>query len=59
MDLATLFNKLDAAYISQYTQDVFSEMIETLRTHHVTLKSTVSTVVVTTLVLEVRKGCNL
>ncbi|MEW5303093.1 MAG: hypothetical protein WDW36_005820 [Sanguina aurantia] len=52
MDLASIFDKLDAAYISQYTQDVFSEMIETLRTHHVTLKSTVSTVVVTTLVLE-------
>lgn len=51
-DLRDMFDSLDPAYIQKYTSQVFKDMIETLRKHSVTLKSTVSTVVVTTLVLE-------
>lgn len=51
-DMKQMFDSLDAERIRNYTSDVLRDMIETLREHHVTLKSAVSTVVVTTLVLE-------
>lgn len=50
--MGSLFAPLSAEYIRNNTQEVFHDMIDCLRQHHVTLKSTVSTVVVTTLVLE-------
>lgn len=51
-DLKAMFDRLDPDTIRQCTSDVLRDMIETIRQHQVTLKSTVSTVVVTTLVLE-------
>jgi aarF domain-containing kinase len=51
-DMASMFERLDPEYISKNTAAVFVDMIERLRTHSVTLKSTVSTFVVTALVLE-------
>jgi aarF domain-containing kinase len=50
--LTDMFDALDPETIRQCTSDVLRDMIETIRQHQVTLKSTVSTVVVTTLVLE-------
>ncbi|KAI8467919.1 MAG: ABC1 family-domain-containing protein [Monoraphidium minutum] len=50
--LTDMFDRLDPETIRQCTSDVLRDMIETIRQHQVTLKSTVSTVVVTTLVLE-------
>jgi aarF domain-containing kinase len=50
--LKDMFDKLDPEYVRAYTSQVLQDMIEELRQHQVTLKSTVSTVVVTTLVLE-------
>jgi aarF domain-containing kinase len=50
--MRTKFESLDPSYISTHTADVLREMIDTLRDHSVTLKGTISTVVVTTLVLE-------
>ena len=50
--LRDMFDSLDPETIRQCTSDVLRDMIETIRQHQVTLKSTVSTVVVTTLVLE-------
>jgi aarF domain-containing kinase len=50
--LRDMFDGLDAEAIRARTSDVLRDMIETIRRHEVTLKSTVSTVVVTTLVLE-------
>jgi aarF domain-containing kinase len=50
--LRDMFDALDPETIRQCTSDVLRDMIETIRQHQVTLKSTVSTVVVTTLVLE-------
>lgn len=50
--LRDMFDSLDPETIRQCTSDVLRGMIETIRQHEVTLKSTVSTVVVTTLVLE-------
>ena len=47
-----MFDQLDAETIRMHTAEVFADMIETLRRHSVTLRSTVSTIVVTTLVLE-------
>ena len=52
LDMKTMFDGLDAETIRMHTAEVFADMIETLRRHSVTLKSTVSTIVVTTLVLE-------
>jgi len=51
-DLRDMFERLDPQTIRTQTSMVLKDMIETLRQHKVTLKSTVSTVVVTTLVLE-------
>lgn len=51
-DMKTMFDLLDPETIRSQTSEVLRDMIETLRQHSVTLKSTVSTVVVTTLVLE-------
>ncbi|GAX75374.1 hypothetical protein CEUSTIGMA_g2818.t1 [Chlamydomonas eustigma] len=51
-DMKKMFDSLDAETIRAHTAQVFKDMIETLRQHQVTLKSTVSTIVVTTLVLE-------
>eukprot|EP00878_Enallax_costatus_P014058 GHUV01014700.1.p1 GENE.GHUV01014700.1~~GHUV01014700.1.p1 ORF type:complete len:690 (+),score=243.48 GHUV01014700.1:426-2495(+) len=50
--LSDMFNNLDPEKIRTRTSEVLQDMIEELRQHQVTLKSTVSTVVVTTLVLE-------
>jgi aarF domain-containing kinase len=50
--LREMFDRLDPDTIRACTSDVLRDMIETIRQHQVTLKSTVSTVVVTTLVLE-------
>ena len=50
--LRDMFDKLDPEYVRSYTSQVLQDMIEEIRQHQVTLKSTVSTVVVTTLVLE-------
>ena len=50
--LRDMFDSLDADALRERTSDVLRDMIEELRRHQVTLKSTVSTVVVTTLVLE-------
>ncbi|KAJ9526905.1 hypothetical protein QJQ45_017721 [Haematococcus lacustris] len=50
--LAAMFDALDPDYIHRHTSRVIESIIDTLRQHQVTLKSTVSTVVVTTLVLE-------
>lgn len=50
--LRDMFDALDPETIRGRTSDVLRDMIEELRRHQVTLKSTVSTVVVTTLVLE-------
>eukprot|EP00879_Flechtneria_rotunda_P001028 GHRR01001165.1.p1 GENE.GHRR01001165.1~~GHRR01001165.1.p1 ORF type:complete len:760 (+),score=252.82 GHRR01001165.1:251-2530(+) len=47
-----MFDSLDPEVIRTRTSEVLQDMIEQLRQHQVTLKSTVSTVVVTTLVLE-------
>uniref|UniRef100_A0A7S0RBD2 ABC1 atypical kinase-like domain-containing protein n=1 Tax=Chlamydomonas leiostraca TaxID=1034604 RepID=A0A7S0RBD2_9CHLO len=51
-EMGDMFDKLDPDYITKHTSAVIQSVIETLRQHQVTLKSTVSTVVVTTLVLE-------
>jgi aarF domain-containing kinase len=50
--MKAMFEGLDPEYIRVYTSAVLGDMIEQLRRHQVTLKSTISTVVVTTLVLE-------
>ncbi|KAF8067109.1 ABC1 family protein [Scenedesmus sp. PABB004] len=50
--LAAMFEGLDPEVIRTRTSEVLQDMIEQLRQHQVTLKATVSTVVVTTLVLE-------
>lgn len=50
--LRDMFNALDPERIRTRTSEVLQDMIEQLRQHQVTLKATVSTVVVTTLVLE-------
>lgn len=50
--LRDMFNGLDPERIRTRTSEVLQDMIEQLRQHQVTLKATVSTVVVTTLVLE-------
>eukprot|EP00775_Hariotina_reticulata_P001577 gene1577-1918_t len=50
--LKDMFEGLDPEVIRSQTSQVLQDMIETIRQHQVTLKSTVSTVVVTTLVLE-------
>jgi predicted unusual protein kinase regulating ubiquinone biosynthesis (AarF/ABC1/UbiB family) len=50
--LRDMFDRLDPEVIRTRTSEVLQDMIEELRQHQVTLKSTVSTVVVTTLVLE-------
>ncbi len=52
LDMTSMFDRLDPEDISKNTNAVFKDMIETLRQHQVTLKSAVSTIVVTTLVLE-------
>lgn len=44
--MSSMFAKLDPAHIRKHTNVVFQDMIETLRQHQVTLKSTVSTIVV-------------
>lgn len=51
-DMKDMFDRLDPETIRKYTSDVLREMIETIRQHHVMLRGCVSTVVVTTLVLE-------
>lgn len=51
-DMKVMFDQLDPDTIRMYTSEVLQDMIEKVRQHGVTLKSTVSTVVVTTLVLE-------
>ena len=50
--LKDMFDRLDPETIRQCPSDVLRDMIEEVRRHQVTLRSTVSTVVVTTLVLE-------
>jgi predicted unusual protein kinase regulating ubiquinone biosynthesis (AarF/ABC1/UbiB family) len=50
--LKEMFAAIDPERIRTQTGEVLQDMIEQLRQHEVTLKSTVSTVVVTTLVLE-------
>mmetsp|Transcript_7773 Transcript_7773/g.20706 ORF Transcript_7773/g.20706 Transcript_7773/m.20706 type:complete len:638 (+) Transcript_7773:257-2170(+) len=52
VELKDMFDSLDPQYILYHTSNVIESIIETLRHHQVTLRSTVSTVVVTTLVLE-------
>lgn len=50
--MKSMFDTLDPEYIHRNTSRVLESMIDKVREHQVTLKSTVSTVVVTTLVLE-------
>jgi aarF domain-containing kinase len=51
-DMKTLFDSLTWEQISDDTGGVIQDMMETVRQHQVTLRGVVSTVVVTTLVLE-------
>ncbi|KAK9803443.1 hypothetical protein WJX73_001415 [Symbiochloris irregularis] len=51
-DMAAMFDALDPDTISEHTSDIISQMMETVRRHQVALKGIVSTVVVTTMVLE-------
>ena len=50
--MSTLFDGLDLESISERTSEIIAEMMEMIRLHQVNLKGVVSTVVVTTLVLE-------
>ena len=50
--MSTLFDDLDLESISERTSEIIAEMMEMIRQHQVNLKGVVSTVVVTTLVLE-------
>ena len=50
--MSTLFDGLDLESISERTSEIIAEMMEMIRQHQVNLKGVVSTVVVTTLVLE-------
>lgn len=51
-DMKSLFDGLDLDSISENTSEIISEMMEKIRQHQVNLKGVVSTVVVTTMVLE-------
>lgn len=51
-DMKTLFSGLELDSISEHTSEIISDMMEKIRVHQVNLKGVVSTVVVTTMVLE-------
>lgn len=51
-DMMGMFDTLDPDTISEHTSDIIASMMELIRRHQVNLKGIVSTVVVTTLVLE-------
>ena len=51
-DMRTLFSGLELDSISEHTSEIISDMMEKIRVHQVNLKGVVSTVVVTTMVLE-------
>lgn len=51
-DMRTLFSGLELDSISEHTSEIISDMMEKIRMHQVNLKGVVSTVVVTTMVLE-------
>lgn len=50
--MKTLFTGLELESISEHTSEIISDMMEKIRVHQVNLKGVVSTVVVTTMVLE-------
>lgn len=51
-DMKTLFSGLQLESISEHTSEIIADMMEKIRVHQVNLKGVVSTVVVTTMVLE-------
>ncbi|GLC33812.1 hypothetical protein PLESTM_000122200 [Pleodorina starrii] len=51
-ELDSLFRNMDREYLRRESQSVIRDLIERMRQHQVTLRSSVSTVVVTSLVLE-------
>ena len=51
-DMATLFDKLDADYMRENSQQVIGWMMDTIRHHQVHLQGVVSTVVFSSMVLE-------
>ena len=51
-DMKTLFDGLQLESISEHTSEIIADMMEKIRLHQVNLKGVVSTVVVTTMVLE-------
>ncbi|KAL0041617.1 hypothetical protein WJX79_009511 [Trebouxia sp. C0005] len=51
-DMKTLFTGLQLESISEHTSEIIADMMEKIRMHQVNLKGVVSTVVVTTMVLE-------
>ena len=51
-DMKTLFDGLQLESISEHTSEIIADMMEKIRVHQVNLKGVVSTVVVTTMVLE-------
>jgi len=51
-DMKTLFTGLQLESISEHTSEIIADMMEKIRLHQVNLKGVVSTVVVTTMVLE-------
>ena len=51
-DMKTLFAGLQLESISEHTSEIIADMMEKIRMHQVNLKGVVSTVVVTTMVLE-------
>jgi aarF domain-containing kinase len=51
-DLRAMFDSMDAETLRVYSAQVFRDVVDTIRQHGVVLRSAVSAVVVTTLVLE-------
>jgi aarF domain-containing kinase len=51
-DMASLFSRLDPEMLRQNTSEVMAEMMDTIRRHGVHIRGVVSTVVITSIVLE-------
>mmetsp|Transcript_45749 Transcript_45749/g.115661 ORF Transcript_45749/g.115661 Transcript_45749/m.115661 type:complete len:683 (-) Transcript_45749:139-2187(-) len=51
-DMTAMFDRIDEARMREFTQEVIGDMLETIRQHGVSIRGTVSTLLVTTMVLE-------